>query len=144
MDTLGLSLWHSSSIMPLFLSSWGHPSPFPSSSMVHPSFPTVALRGRSGRDIGKGVRRSPLAGPSALPPSRPLSRPPSHPHPSLQSLSPLPQNVQLYLADWGYTTDAARERAMLNPRIRILQLADFACMCQALGAREGEAGEEGR
>ncbi|EWM29999.1 uncharacterized protein Naga_100379g1 [Nannochloropsis gaditana] len=54
------------------------------------------------------------------------------------------QNVQLYLADWGYTTDAARERAMLNPRIRILQLADFACMCQALGAREGEAGEEGR
>ncbi|TFJ84039.1 hypothetical protein NSK_005134 [Nannochloropsis salina CCMP1776] len=52
------------------------------------------------------------------------------------------QNVQLYLADWGYTTDAARERAMLNPRIQILQLADFACMCQALGAREGEGGGE--
>lgn len=42
------------------------------------------------------------------------------------------QNVQLYLADWGYSTPHQRERALLNPRIRVLDQADFACMCRAL------------
>jgi hypothetical protein len=64
-----------------------------------------------------------------------------HPHPptdkythSTTILPPPPpqQNVQLYFADWGYSTPQQRDRALLNPRIRTLDLTDFACMCRAL------------
>ena len=45
-------------------------------------------------------------------------------------LYPDHQNVQLYFADWGYSTPQQRERALFNPRVRVIDLADFACMCR--------------
>jgi hypothetical protein len=42
------------------------------------------------------------------------------------------QNVRLYFADWGFSSPAQRERALLNPRITVLDLADFSCMCRAM------------
>ncbi len=57
----------------------------------------------------------------------PTNQPTNTTHPSFHT-----QNVQLYFADWGYSTPAQRERAFLNPRIRTVDLTEFACMCRAL------------
>ena len=40
--------------------------------------------------------------------------------------SPSLKNVELYLADWGYNTEAMRQRARATERIHILSLGEFA------------------
>lgn len=42
------------------------------------------------------------------------------------------QSVRLYFADWGYSTPEQRMRALYNPRVTVLDLADFSCMCRLL------------